>query len=250
MSKVLLLTAAVIPKYSKEVIRKDMDARVNDYSQTLLKWYNSQQFDRIVFCDNSGLPKDSLKATLVQGSKGLSDIIDSIEFLTYEDNPDFRYHYGYSELGLIDYAIKNSKTLQDSRFFTKCTGRLYYPNYHKLENVIHEELKFCVDARSNFLWIKNQQVTTQLMIFNTKFYIDNLLNIKEEMTTEEYYIEHFFYRKLIPFKNDRSCCFRWPIELLPQGIAAHSNKSYLSRKKQTFSMIRGIVRYIFPKLWI
>ena len=250
MSKVLLMTAAVIPKYQNEIVRSDLVLRVNDYQKAILSWYKSQLFDKIVFCDNSGLSKEELKSTLCKGSEEISKIIDLIEILTYNDEPDFRYHYGYSELGLVDFAVLNSEALKSSTYFTKCTGRLFYPKYNKLLHHLQQEHKFSVDARSNFLWIKNQQITTQLMIFNTDFYRKELLYAKLEMTPDDYYIERFFYRKLIPYKNDPYCSFRWPIEILPDGVAAHSNKGYSTFKKHIFSMIRSFTRLAFPNFWI
>jgi hypothetical protein len=226
--------------------RVSLEHRRKDYSSALSKWVDSGNFSKIVYCDNSGLSeaevRDCISIADVDG-KGVE-----IEVLCYGDIPNPDFHYGYSELGLIDHALKNSKLLKDAKYFTKCTGRLFFPEYMELSNLLLPGCRFYVDSRCDFLWHK-AHVTTQLMIFDILFYKAEFQEKRSEMLVEEYYIENYFLRKLIPYKNISDVIFRWPIEMLPDGYAAHTGKRYDSNVKRIISFFRGKLRVLIPGFW-
>lgn len=249
MKDVLLLTSSIEPQYLDLVSRADLHLRAQDYGIALDRWLKSGWFEKIVFCDNSGFTTKKIIALLREGSCSNRDWKD-VEFLSFRDQADRRFHYGYSELGIIDYAFMNSSVLADCRRFVKCTGRLFVPGYGRLMPRLRDDLQFHVDARSDFLWLKNKQVTTQLMVFGKQFYASALLHARSKMTEDQYFIEHFLYDTLIAYVGRRGCYYRWPMELVPTGIGAHSSRSYSSYPRRAISAIRGLGRQIVPDLWL
>ncbi|MEX1670638.1 hypothetical protein AB4876_17085 [Zhongshania guokunii] len=250
MKATLLLTSTLHPpERGGDLARQDLVMREQDYRESLRKWMHSGFFDRIVYCDNSGLSIEEIMRCLDFDS--LSRMYDkvSVEFLSLKDTPDTSYHYGHSELGLIDYAFRCSTFISDSDYFVKSTGRLFFSDFGSLRKVLDSELKFHVDCRCNFLWFK-EHVTTQFMIFNTRFFESNLLGAREGMRPDEFYIEIFLLRFLRQYEAMPGSYFRWPMELLPDGVAAHSGKRYDSLNRSLISYFRGLFRKYCPNLWI
>ena len=240
----LLLTATVVPQYSSNHLkRREPQLRLNDYIKSLNLWISKGPFTRIVFCENSGYD-----LTMIQ-KKILPHQNINIEFLSYKDTPVEKYGYGYSELGLIDYAFDNSNLIKTSDFFVKCTGRLYFPKIDKLLKNISKEDLFHIDAREGILFWKNKYIPMQLMLFSNKFYEQYIYNIRDKIEKKSG-IENSLYNKFIVYKKKEGCHFRWPCNIEPVGIAAHNDKSYLSIKRTGFNFIRGFYRFFFPKYWI
>lgn len=250
MNRVLLLTATVRPQARDGLVRLDPALRAADYQVALRNWLEQSTFDTIVLCDNSGFTVSEVRDLLRIDELAASHPTKTVEIITFTDEPDLSYHYGYSELGIIDYALKKSTLLSKSDSFVKVTGRLYYPSWHRLEAVLDPHMKFHLDCRSKFLFVDNQQVTTQLMVFSTNFYIDNLMDCRKGMTKDDYYIERFLYRVLIKYRGSEGCYFRWPIELMPIGVAAHSGRSYSTMRKNILSYVRSLARRVAPNCWI
>lgn len=250
MKKTLLLTSTLLPpSRGGDLARQDLILRELDYRESLRKWLESGFFSHIVYCDNSGLSINELKLRLDFANLAISHGEVEVEFLSLKDNPDTRYHYGYSELGLIDYAVSQSKFISQSDFFVKSTGRLFFPNFGVLSETFDRDLSFHVDCRCNFLWFK-EHVTTQFMIFSVRFYKSKLLGIRTEMEQGEFYIEKFLLRILKQYRSQEGCYFRWSIELPPDGVAAHSGKRYDSYNRRLISYFRGLFRKYCPDIWI
>ena len=91
---------------------------------------------------------------------------------------------------------------------------------------------------------------SNLLIFNVKWYKENLLAKKEIMLGLK--ISHFetllFY--LLNKQKSSSITLRFPYNINPVGIGAHWDVNYQSLKKRIEYLIRGIFRKIFPQIWI
>jgi len=236
-------------KYSKHFRSNSSNLRLADYRNSLQLWVKSGFFEKIVFCDNSNFTTSKLESLLETDNLENPHSV-TLEILSCSDSARTDLHYGYSELGILDYALSNSNLIRESSFFVKCTGRLFYPDVNTILSKVTSNTKFIVDSRSDILFIKNKQITTQLLVFNSNFYRDNVFNTRNEMTLDEYYIEKFLYRKLIKYKNDPQCVFRWSKECVPVGVAAHSGINYRSTKKTILSSIRNAARLLMPNIWI
>lgn len=121
---------------------RDDRLRLDDYISTI-KWaIESEVFDKIVFCDNSGYVYDD---------KEIQDLakirFKKFEWLCFQASPDLvnTYGKGYGEGEIIKYVLNNSKIISDSDyFFCKITGRL------KVLNIV---LIFALVREHNDLYI-------------------------------------------------------------------------------------------------
>ena len=93
---------------------RDDRLRLDDYISTI-KWaIESEVFDKIVFCDNSGYVYDD---------KEIQDLakirLKKFEWLCFQASPDLvnTYGKGYGEGEIIKYVLNNSKIISDSDYF-------------------------------------------------------------------------------------------------------------------------------------
>lgn len=252
MSCTILMTACIDPSAGKiKVQRSDPEIRLKDYIIALEFWLNidDARLRNIVFVDNSAYPLDSLIATASKKNK----FNKTIEFISLDcnDYPE-GVHYGYGELKMIDSAFNRSKVLHSSSHFLKATGRLTFPDISKLLDYLSADQLFSVDCRRiPFLEKKYHSfVTTQLMIFSTNFYKENLIDLKSCLNKKMTHIESIFFERLIPFDGVDGVMLRWPINVNPVGEAAHWKKNYSSKKQRFYGIIRGYFRRLLPFFWI
>ena len=124
---VLLITATIDPgDYTSLLAPYNVDHRIEEYVQSLLFWLNlnPRPYSGIIFCENSGSSLSEIKDMLkVRVS---DEQILAIEWLSFKGNQrPIGMHYGYSELGILDYAVENSLLLRNSQYFIKVTAVSY-----------------------------------------------------------------------------------------------------------------------------
>ena len=246
---ILLLTSTINPGlYTSSVSRNNPEVRTSDYLSALNFWENlgDHRITGIVFCDNSGANIEYIK-------ESCKNFKLPIEFLVFDGNtkPD-GVHYGYSELGIIDYAIINSNKIDKSSYFIKVTGRLKYPNISKLLDTLPKKFDAAVDHRKRY---RNEngyilRARTQLMIFNLHFYIENLLQKRQEMPGKFSHIEEFIAIKLNIFSFSHIIIQRFKTELLISGVSGNKNENYNNFKNKIKFSLRKLVRYTTPSIWI
>ncbi|KAB2888860.1 MAG: hypothetical protein F9K32_14945 [Desulfobulbaceae bacterium] len=248
----ILLTGTITPSpHAKTVISQPAE-RLHQYCEGILFWSRLPlQRNTIIFFDNSGYGTERISDQL--SKMGGSDF-SAIEIYSHfmNDYPK-DLHYGYAELTIIDHALTNISSLKNSQYFIKATGRLTFPNVVNLLNKLPDDFHFAVDSRKNSLFVKHPQlfVTTQLMIFNTQFYQQNLIGIQQELSAQNNLIENLFYEKLTAFEKDPKAILRWPVSVDPVGTAAHWQKDY-SRGFRRFALnkTRSLLRRIAPFWWV
>lgn len=248
----VLMTSCVDPAAGwVKLHRSDPETRLRDYCEGLRFWLELEdpRIDGIVFVENSGYPLDDLR-TLASATNPWQR---QVEFLSLNDN---RYprdaHYGYAELGMIDEALVASTVLRASTHFIKASGRLTFPDIGRLLKRLPIDCIFAVDCRNNTFLTSLPQlfVSTQLMVFATGFYRENLQGSKSELKKPVTHIEELFYRKLMGFKDKPGAVLRWPVNVAPRGVAAHWDKNYSSPKHRVINAARGLSRVVFPNWWL
>ncbi len=249
---VVVISACIDPSNgSMQVHRYDPSLRLQDYINGLNFWLNiaDRRLDKIVFIENSGYPLDDLER-LTRTSNPLNKQVEFIS-LCCNDYPE-GVHYGYAELNMIDEAFTLSKFINESSHLIKATGRLTFPSISRLLDRLKDNFKFAVDCRNNTIFVPCPQVftTTQLMIFSTDFYREQLINIKTELSKDMMCIEALLYNKLIAFQGEKGAILRWSVNVDPSGYSSGLPKNYDSLKQKAINQIRGICRIIFPAWWI
>lgn len=107
------------------VKRDDPRERFADYRQALKRWVTRDDFDKLVFVENSGYDISELRAIADESSLDK----DSVEFLSF-DGQDFPRELGkgYGETLNFDYVLNNSKILSEDDMFVRSNGRYYVEN--------------------------------------------------------------------------------------------------------------------------
>lgn len=247
----VLITACITPSEFAEVLITDSQLRLQQYCKGIQFWSNMIGVgDRIIVIDNSGFGKQKIWNALSTYKISRPEIID-VYSVNMNEIPE-GLSYGYAELAIIDFALKNIPALRESKYFIKATGRLLFPNIQRLLNMLPEKYLFAVDTRDNHLFVEQPQkfVTTQLMLFNTQFYLNNLVDIKREMTPSISLIENLLYNKLMLYKNTPEAVLRWPASVDPEGYGAHWNKDYGSMRRKLINTARSILRTVAPDWWV
>jgi hypothetical protein len=248
----VILTACIAPTSGRSfVIRNDPVDRLNDYKCGLRFWLclKAPEIKSIIFVENSMYPLDELREIAdrenVHGR--------AIEFLSTEPiELPAGVTYGYGELAMIDSVIERSRLFQASEYMLKATGRLRFPGVEKLISSVSYPFKFVADARDDgFLRTQRRQfIPTQLILFNSRFYRETLLNCKERMPTKWVWIENMLYDLLISYRKTEGAYFRFPISVDPVGFAGHSGRSYSSYSRRTANLIRRLGRTLYPWWWM
>ena len=120
----VLLTAAVDPKDTVFVMRRDVSLRLHDYQMALKRWLTTNDIQRLIFCENSGYPMDELIRTAREANKNGTDVI----FLQRRPKPsEMGRGKGYGEMSIISTVVASGKLAPQERVI-KVTGRYFLDN--------------------------------------------------------------------------------------------------------------------------
>ena len=120
---IILLTATVNPNGMINTKLQDPIIRKEQYIEAV-KYYLNNSIYSIVLCENSNYNFDELKSKYYK---------DRLEILTFKGN-NFPKIYGksFGEIEIIEYALNNSKFLQQTNCFCKITGRVKITNINQI----------------------------------------------------------------------------------------------------------------------
>ncbi len=121
----ILLTACIAPGQISFLVRRDPYTRLEDYKRSLRLWLSQHEMTPLVFCENSGYDLTEIREICGQGAVSNRPI----EVLSF-DGQHFPPHFGkgYGEMGIIEHALAQARTLQDCDLILKVTGRHYVQN--------------------------------------------------------------------------------------------------------------------------
>lgn len=248
---VVLLTATIRPPTNLCLAVSSPEERLDQYCQGIQFWNNLETYIfPILFIDNSGYGRRNIRKHLNNYTLKRPSLI-TIESRAMNEIPK-GFHYGYAELGIIDFAFKNIPIFRSSNFFIKATGRLSFPNIEALLDKLPPSFLFAVDARENDLFVRSPQyfITTQLMLFQTQFYYRNMYGLRRTMIHPGTLIENVLYDKLLQYRNQEGAIMRWPVSVPPAGYAAHWEKNYDSPKQKIINFLRTTLRICLPRWWV
>jgi hypothetical protein len=247
------MTATVHPgEYAEQIRRNSTDLRTRDYLQAIKFWveHPDSRIKGVVFCENSG-------ADLGVFQRRAKDVFSRrpFEALGFFGNcrpPNV--HYGYAELGTIDYACRNSRLLNEYPHFAKATGRYIFPKISALVDSLEDELRVAVDCRRAYHSEAGVclRLRTQLMFFQRTFYQRVLQGKREQMLGNCSHIEEFIAQKLFPLYRDGTpgVYLRWKVECPTFGHGAASDKPYASSFETVKNTTRAFCRWMMPMLWL
>lgn len=223
---ILLITGAVnISAFKIPYTRlTDPKVRLQQYLDSLeyaIEHYH--RVNHIVFCENTGYEYDYLQLQEKAVQKG-----KTLEVISFQGNYPFieTKGKGYGEGEIIEYALKKSKTLQESDFFYKLTGRIIVKNMDRVMDSTRSDntFIFVADLKKRF---EKGRIRTLLYKVNTSLYKQKLIDAYTEVDDfKNHYLEHAFYIRLADMPA--SSFGRYPDFA---GIQATTGKIYQSKLK-------------------
>lgn len=250
----LLMTVCIAPTQvnvgdNSKLSRTNVNLRLSDYLSAFTYWleYKDDRIGGILFVENSGYD-----LTLFRNIAENNPHRRKIEFIQYTTGfIPAGIHYGYAELDMIDKVFGDSSIIKDFDYVIKTTGRLYFPRLRALLDVIDTSDEIVIDSRDYSIFSEQHYCVTTLFVVRYDFYMKYLFDVKRNLTLNHPYIEHLFFNILKPLSKKKiGIVMRFPIEVSPRGIGAHSNRNYSSFSRKLKNLIRALFRYLFPNIWI
>ena len=127
MNTTIILTSTVNVNFNKcYLYQTNKNERIQSYLKSVLQWLNNTKF-KIILVENSGYDFNELSSE--------KDIFrDRFEVISFNERELKQCEYlknnnskGASELFAINYAVVNSKIINDTVFLLKITARYFIP---------------------------------------------------------------------------------------------------------------------------
>lgn len=138
---VLLLTGTVnVNNEVRFVSIRDRSARLQQYIDAILFYITECKVKKIVFCENTEEPCPEIIAKMSH------ECGSDVEWISFKGDEKLIVEIGksYGEAEIIDYAVKNSKLLQESAYFIKVTGRLKVRNYKTIISLLSPKRNYFI----------------------------------------------------------------------------------------------------------
>lgn len=223
---ILLITGAIgitafqVP-YTKLT---DTKARLQQYIESIdyaIEHYH--RVNHIIFCENTGYIYNY--AELQEKAKQNGKTLEVIRFPGNYQAIEAKGK-GYGEGEIVKYALKESETLRNSRFFYKLTGRILVSNMDRVMDSSQSENNFIF---LSYLEPRSQKGRARTLLYkvNTSLYKSTLIDAHLDVDDHKhYYLEHAFFERLkdIPIPSFGV----YPVHI---GIQASTGKMYLSKTK-------------------
>jgi len=246
---ILLMTATITPpKNCPDLARVNPDLRMNDYYESL-KYYleiPSQLMDRIIFAENSDTDLTPLKEVLKFNSQN-----KKVEFISFPNGNDFppEYGKGYGEMLLIDYALDNSKIINEDDIIWKATGRLILSNLPSLIQKTPQNYDLYCDLHNDYDFLG------LVHFFDPRFYSFSLKGYDlyfrpHTNNLKKAHIEHYFYNVIKKDIYNNRIITRFKQVPLIKGFIGSSNQDYWSLNKKIQRKGQQIIRTIAPWFWL
>lgn len=165
----VLLTSSVTAM-DHSVRLKDEKLRIFHTLESINEWLKIYPNGRYVLCDGSGF---NFSPLIIENFPNAN-----IECLYFVNDIDLmiKHGKGFGEGEIIRYALENSKTLYEAKWFAKCTAKLWVDNFWDCIDQWNDRF-LCQAFFSNVFSLKR----SQLKYVDTRFYLINKI----------FYQEHF-----------------------------------------------------------
>jgi hypothetical protein len=183
----LVLHATVDVRGVVFVKRDDPRERFEDYRRALKQWVQRDDFDKLVFVENSGYDVSPLQEIVDQSPLGN----DMVEFLSF-DGQDFPRELGkgYGETLNFQHVLDNSKILAEDDMLVRNNGRYYIENMHAFFEALQPPTEILVEMRQ-FLSYADVTVLGGTVDFFRKYICPYGWDVND---SKGYYMEHAYAR--------------------------------------------------------
>ena len=128
-SEPLVITSTINVGKTPYVKINNQNERLLEYLCALISWIKLTEVKTLIFGENSQTDYDFTKIQELAQKEG-----KILEVLVFEGNKESQWHgKGYGEGKIIKYAIDHSQYLDEQVNFYKITGRLFIPDFTKIQ---------------------------------------------------------------------------------------------------------------------
>lgn len=218
MNSILLLTACVNPNGMHKTVLQDVEQRKEQYIVTI-EYYLKETPLKIVVVEN----------TLTDFRSKFQSYINSgrLEYLTFDGN-NFNKNLGkgYGEMLILDYALKNSTFIRDTKYIIKISGRLKVSNISKvLKNMHHiwnhPKLFVACDISLFFTFAISRFFIAPKVFFTDYF----LPNINEVNDSKKQYFEHLLGKMVLKWRLDGHKHHVFSIPIILNGVSGTTGEN-------------------------
>ncbi len=193
----LLLTWTIQPNPNILFLNiKDPLVRYSQYVQNIIKYICFSDADAIVFCENSWFEIKDYD-TLMGIAKIFGKKLEILQFDGDHKKAVEKWRW-FGESEIIEYAIQNSRLIEESWQFIKITWRYRCKN---INAIIHwskdKEACFCKLMPASLLRLNTKGINTALFKTTVWFFNKVLTGAGEEVNDSKIiFLEHIYYKRL------------------------------------------------------
>ncbi len=233
----LILTATVNPGEMPDLIRKDINTRLNDYKKSFEFWLEKKNIKKIIFIENSNHDL----SFFYDLSKKYKD--KEIEILSNNLNLKFDkvLGKGYGQYLCLNEIFKNSKLAKNSNYFIDVTGRHCVINF----DAILDDIK--KNSSDIYVNISNNLKFSDANIYagNKEFFINYLIPETSKTNDQKGKIfENCVASAVLKAVSDGYSLSKTPIYPVIEGFIGTNGKEY------KYNIFKKIKLYFFRKLKI
>lgn len=233
----LVMTGCISPP--AQVVKlcvRDKDYREQQYIQAICFYIENTAIKNIVFCDNSAHPLNEMLCKKAREKR------KNFEWLSFQGNTKKTEEFGkgYGEGEILEYAINNSKLINNCKYMAKVTGRLRLLN---IDNVLR--LLFSSPYHfSSFLDKANHLfVDTRFFVVETDCFRDEFLLAYKNVNDSNGYIYEYAIADII--QKERIKYRSFPLALNIAGDSGSSGYSYQWTQKMLLKKTIPLFIYYF-----
>ena len=178
----LILTCTIDPGNMPNLVRKNIETRLNDYKKSLNFWIKNKDVNKIIFIENSGSDVSYFR------NLAKSENNKEIEILSTNSNNSYDKNLGkgYGQYLCLKEVFESSKIAQKTNYFINVTGRYCITNFNLiLKDIISNNTNIYINLSNNLKYANpslfggSKKFFTNYVLPETKKTNDSLNNIFE-----------------------------------------------------------------------
>ena len=233
----IILPCTVSPGEIPNLVRKDIETRLNDYKKSFNFWINNKNVNKIIFIENSGYDLTFFK-NLAKSNQN-----KEIEILSTNSNNflDKKRGKGFGEHTCLKEVFDLSEISKKTNYFIGVTGRHCVNNFDIiLKDIISNNADIYINLSDNLKFSD-----TNIYGGSKKFFLEYVLpETKKTTDIKNYFFENHVANATLKAVSDGLSLSNTPIYPDIEGFIATNGKKY---KQNIFKKIK---LFFFRKLKI
>ena len=178
----LILTCTIDPGNMPNLVRKNIETRLNDYKKSLNFWINNKDVNKIILIENSGSDLSYFRNLVKSENNKEIEILSTNSNNSYDKN----LGKGYGQYLCLKEVFESSKIAQKTNYFINVTGRYCITNFNLiLKDIISNNTNIYINLSNNLKYTNpslfggSKKFFTNYVLPETKKTNDSLNNIFE-----------------------------------------------------------------------